>query len=65
MASWLNALLSFNSHSVRNFHPNQKNKMSKFKLGSLLCNANNISEIKQKAFVLLLIKCNTFLEDIW
>ena len=42
---------------VGNFHPNEKN-ISKF--GFLLSNAKNISEIEQKAFVLLLIKRRTF-----
>ena len=36
LVSWLNALLSFNSHNSGNFHSIEKNKISKSKLGSLL-----------------------------
>ena len=58
LVSWLSALLSFNSHNSGNFHLNEKNEISK--LGSPLSNTTNISEIKQRAFVLLLIKHMTF-----
>ena len=58
LVSWLSALLSFNSHNSGNFHLNEKNEISK--LGSPLSNTRNISEIKQRAFVLLLIKHMTF-----
>ena len=27
LASWLSAILSFNSHNSGNFHPNEKNKI--------------------------------------
>ena len=60
LVSWLSALLSFNSHNSGNFHRNEKNEISKSNLGSPLSNTRNISEIKQKAFVLLLIKHTTF-----
>ena len=60
LVSWLTALLSFNSHNSGNFHPNDKNEISESKSGSPLSNTRNISEIKQKAFVLLLIKRVTF-----
>ena len=58
LVSWLCALLSFNSHNSDNFHLNEKNEISK--LGSPLSNTKNISEMKQKAFVLLLIEHMTF-----
>ena len=58
LVSWLSALLSFNSHNSGNFHLNEKNEISK--LGSPLSNTTNISEIKQRAFALLLIKHMTF-----
>ena len=51
---------SFVSHTSDNFHPNEKNKILKSKLESLLFNTRNILGIKQKAFVLSLIKCRTF-----
>ena len=51
---------TFNSRNSGNFHPNEKNKISKSKLGSPLSNTKDISEIKRKAFVLLLIKRRTF-----
>ena len=38
LVSWLSALLSFNSHNSGNFHLNEKNKISKSKLESLLSN---------------------------
>ena len=53
-------ILSFNSHNSVNVHPIEKNMVSKFKLGSRLFKAKSISEIEQKTFVLLLIKCRTF-----
>ena len=46
--SWLTALLSSNSHNSGNFHPNDKNKIPKSKLGSPLSSTKNISEIKQR-----------------
>ena len=60
LVSWLSALLSFNSG---NFHLNEKNEISKS--GSPLSNTRNISEIKQRAFVLLLIKHMTFFWYTW
>ena len=60
LISWLSALLSSDSHNSANFHLNEKNKISKSKLGSFLSDTHNILEIKQKAFVLLLIKCRTY-----
>ena len=62
--SWLSALLSFNAHNSGNFHPNDKNEISKSMSGSPLSNTRNISEIKQKAFVLLLIKTHYILNTI-
>ena len=59
--SWLSVLLSCKSHNSGNFHPDEKNKISKSKLGSPLSNTKDILEIKQKAFVLLLINHKTFL----
>ena len=57
----LSALLCFNSHNSGNFHPNEKNKISKSMLESPLSNTKeNISEIKQKTFVLFLIKRRNF-----
>ena len=58
LVSWLSAPLSFNSHNSGNFHLNEKNEISK--LGSPLSNTRNISEIKQKAFFLLLMKDMTY-----
>ena len=58
LVSWLSALLSFDSNNSGNFHLNEKNEISK--LESPLSNTRNISEIKQRAFVLLLIKNMTF-----
>ena len=55
------ALLSFNFHNSGNFHPNEKNKISKSKLWSHLIKTKNISEIKPKAFVLVLINAGPFL----
>ena len=60
LISWLSALLSLNSHSSSNFHPNEKNKISKCKLGSPSSNTKQILEVKQEAFVLLFIKRRTF-----
>ena len=63
LVSWLSALLSFNSHNSGNFHLNEKNEISK--LGSPLSNTRNICKIKQRAFVLLLIKHMTFFWYTW
>ena len=35
------------THNSVNFHPNEKNEISKSKLGSPLFDTKNISEIKQ------------------
>ena len=53
LVSWSSACLSFNSPNSATFHPNEKNKIPKSKSGPLLSNTENISEIKQKDFVLL------------
>ena len=60
LVSWLSAFLSFNSHNSGNSHSIEKNKISQSKLGACLSRTKRISEIKQKAFVLLLIKGRTF-----
>ena len=53
-------ILSFSFHNSGIFQSNEKNKISRSKFGSPLSNTKYISEIKQKAFVLLLIKRRTF-----
>ena len=53
--------MSFNSHNFVNFHPSEKNKILKSKLGHPLSSTRNIPEIEQKAFVPLLIKRRKFL----
>ena len=52
----VDCILSFNSHNSGNFRLIEKSKISKSNLGSRLSKAKSILEIKQKAFVLLLIK---------
>ena len=63
LVSCLRALLSFNSHNSDKFYLNEKNKILSSKLGSPLSSTKNILQIKQKAFVLLLIKRRTFFWD--
>ena len=58
--SGLSAFLFFNSHNFDNHYSNEKNKISKSKLGCCLFKTKSISEIEQKAFFLLLIKRRTF-----
>ena len=52
--------MSFNSHNSGNCNPNERNKISKSKLGCSLFNTKSISGVKQKASVLLLIKHRNF-----
>ena len=51
---------SFVSRNSGNFYLNEENKISTPKLGSSLSNSVKISDIKQKEFVLLLMKRRTF-----
>ena len=55
----VDCILSFNLHNSGIFHSIEKNKIPKSKLGSRLPKTKGISEIEQKAFVLLLIKRRT------
>ena len=64
LVSWLSILLYFNYHNSGSFYPGEKDKIQESKLRSLLFNRKIISEIKQKAFVLL-IERRTFLRDTW
>ena len=52
--------MSLNSSTLAISIRMKKNKISKSKLGSPFSNTENMSEIKQKAFVPLLIKHRTF-----